>query len=108
MKFKFKSALVALALLAVGSANAITITGTINSLRVTTSDSNNSVWMNLNDSTANCNNNGPVAILRSIPEMTDKTYANMYSIILAAKLSNKSITAIVDNNCSVLQINLDN
>ena len=113
MNFKFKSALVAFALLAVGAAHANqTIKGTINSMRVTTGDNNSSVWMYLNDSVS-CNNAGPVVILRTGPHMgtspaAEKTFSNMYALLLAAKLANKSVTAIVDQHCSLLDVSLSN
>ena len=115
MNFKFKSALVALALLAVGAANDdVTITGTINNLDITPVENNGMVRVSINDSTAICPGaGGPLAILRMGAHMgsspaADKTYSNMYSLLLAAKLANKSVTARVDNGCSLLSLTLSN
>ena len=115
MNFKFKSVLVALALLAVGSANADTyITGTINAMDISPVENNGMVRVSINDSTAICPAaGGPLAILRMGAHMgsspaADKTYSNMYSLLLAAKLANKSVTAKVDNGCSLLGLTLSN
>jgi hypothetical protein len=113
MNFKFKSALAAIVLLAMGAAHAdYSITGTINSLRPTVSDGNASVWISMTGS-GSCGGNGPLAILRMGNHMgsggsADKTYSNFYSVLLAAKLAGKSVTANVDDACSLKEIVLSN
>ena len=114
MNFKFKSALVALALLAVGSASADqTYSGTINRLLVnSTADNNVSVF--LNNTTASCNGAGAIAILRTGiavsggAPITDKAYSNMYSVLLAAQLANKTISVMVNDLCSLTRVEILN
>jgi hypothetical protein len=113
MTFKFKSALAAIVLLAMGAVHAdYSITGTINSLRPTVSDGNASVWISMTGNGA-CGGNGPLAILRMGNHMgsggnADKTYSNFYSMLLAAKLAGKTVTANVDDGCSLKEIVLSN
>lgn len=114
MNFKFKSALVALALLAVGSANADQIyNGTINRM-LADSDNSSSVSVFLNNATANCNGAGAIAILRtgspvsSGVSITDKAYSNMYSMLLAAQLANKTISVQVNGGCTLTRLEIVN
>lgn len=111
MNFKFKSALVALALLAMGAAHAgpeYILQGKVKELHVQAASNDNNVSVRLES--GNCNGHGALGLVRNVygidggAPMTDKSHSSAYSLLLAAHLAGKEVTVIVDYQCTVKSV----
>jgi hypothetical protein len=110
MNFKFKSALVALALLAIGSAYANQeISGKVTMMKSSTDPGYGTrVWL---DSTANCQGAGPIGIIRTVGQgisTNEAKVSNMFSTVLAAYFAGKSITIDITPDCTMNWVQIRN